>query len=260
MSVAPPPSDATLYCTANDDIVDFFDKYDAFLDSDEVLVDGTVKKKSNVSSADMPDDNNKIGPTNPTKTEVERRIRAASNWIDEFTGHAWRERTVENEYKSLRTMMGGASNYYWRAGTPIKLMKRSVRTPLDSSKGDKIEFWEGGSWTDWVSDSGYTEGRENDYWVDESTGTLYVYRRHIFFQRHKEVRVTYRYGKDTIPQAIRDVCARRTAAHYLETQQFRVTTPGNEQAPDSASLAEKWRETCKEDLRPYEEVRTIGTM
>lgn len=231
MSVQPPdPEQTEGYCDPAD-VADFFDKYDTFDDE-----------------------------TNPTRAQVKARIMAASNWIDDFTGHAWRERRVTGEYKSLSNKMGGASNYYWRAGTPLKLMKRSIRTPLDESKGDKIEFWQGNEWNDWVSDPNMDEGRDGDYWVEDATGQLYVYRRHIFFQRHKEIRVDYRYGKETVPQTIRDVCARRTAAHYLESQQYRVTVPGNEEAPDALTVAEKWREICEEDLGPFKELRTMGTM
>jgi len=256
MSVQPPDPQSTTGYADPDDITDFFDKYEAFLDRDEVLLeDGSVIQESNVGSGDTVKEE---GPTNPTKSQVESRILAASNWIDEFTGHAWRERQVVNEYKSLYNSGTGATHYYWRAGSPLKLMKRSIRTPLDPAKGDKIEIWDGDGYEDWVGSSQYEEGRNQDYWVEDATGMLYLYRRHIFFQRHKEVRVTYRYGKETVPQIIRDTCARRVAAHYLESQQYRITVPGNEEAPDPTTVAEKWREICEQDLGPFEEVRTLG--
>lgn len=260
MSVQPPvPEETDGYCEAIH-VTDFFDKYNAFLNHDEVFVDGEIQLKDNVADADMPEDPDDAGPTNPTRDQVEMRIMAESNWIDQHTGHAWRDRRVVDEHKSLSNTMGGASSYYWRAGTPIKLMKRSIRTPLDPEKGDKIEIWQGNEWKDWVADDTMTEGRDGDYWVEESTGTLYIYRRHIFFQRHKEVRVSYRFGKDRVPQTIRDVCARRVAAHYLESQQYRITVPGNEEAPDASSVAENWREVCKQDLETFKEVRTMGSM
>lgn len=261
MSVQPPdPNRTEGYCDPQD-VTDFFDKYPAFLNRDELWDEETgevVKKADYGGDIDMIEDPEHVGPTNPSRRQVESRIMASSNWIDDYTGHAWRERRVENEYKSLSNSSGGSATYYWRAGTPIKLHKRSIR-PFDPDKGDKIEFWQGNEWKDWVADSTKEEGRNGDYWCERSTGQLYVYRRHIFFQRHKELRITYRYGKDMVPQTIRDVCARRTAAHYLESQQYRITVPGNEEAPDASSVAENWREICKQDLKPYKEVRTMGS-
>jgi hypothetical protein len=222
MSVQPPPEDLEGYCDVSD-VSFFFEKMDI-----------------DVSS-------------NPTQKHVEDRIKAESNWIDEYTNHAWRERTVENEYHDF------TDTYYWRAGMPIKLQKRDIRQ-FDESKGDKIEFLEGGgNYTDWVSNSSYKEGRDEDYWLDASQGLLHVYRRNIFFKRYKEMRVTYRYGKQRVPQTIRDVCAQRTAAWLMEAQQYRITTPGNENAPDPQSVAQTWREDAERRLEPFVEVRSIGT-
>lgn len=217
------------YCDPNDDVAVFFEKYE----------DG-------FKEADDPD------VTNPTLGEVQQRIMAESDWIDEYTGHAWRDRQVVNEYRNF------AETYYWRAGMPIKLQKRDIRTPLDESEGDKIEFWQGDSYNEWVSDPAKTEGRNGDYWVNDTEGFLYVYRRQIFFRRHKEIRLTYRYGKDRIPQAVRDACAHRVAAWFLEAQQYRITTPGNEEAPDPSNVAERWREQAKMMLDPFKEIKSAG--
>lgn len=247
MSVRPAPQ-LEGYATA-DDVADLFDKFDDGFDTD----------------------------TNPSLSEVQRRSRIESDWVDQYTGHAWRPRTVEDEYLSL------TGSYYWRAGSPLKLHKRQIITPLDDSKGDKLEVWEGGGggedgWENWVSEAQYEEGRNADFWIEDATGMLYVYRRKIFFQRHKEIRVTYRYGREwpdpatndtnlsdedyvrqNVPQAIRDAVARRVAAYYLDSQQYRTTTPGNEESPDPKAVAESWREDTKETLKPYKEVRSVGS-
>lgn len=223
------------------DLVDYFPKFDEF--------------RSETSS----------DPTSPTLEQVERRLKAASDWIDSYTGMAWRERQVEKEYLTLDNV------YYWAAGSPLALHKRNIITPLDPSEGDKLEVWNGSQYEDWASLSEYKQDRDEDFWIEDSTGMLYVYRRKIWFERHKEIRVTYRYGREwpddpdpevkrqNVPRLIRDVCARWAAAYYLEAQQYRITTPGNEEAPDAASTAEMWREACKRDLEPYKEVRTLGS-
>lgn len=248
MSVRPPAPDAEGYCTP-EELTDFFEKIEVFLDRGEVLtVDGDVVDAGSVPDADVVEK----GPTDPTRSNVEKRILAASNWIDNYTGHAWRPRQVEKEYISL----GG--NYYWMAGTPMKLQKRDIVTPLDPSEGDKLEIFTGNEWEDWVDDSAIDEGRNGDYWIEDSTGMLYLYRRRLWFRRHKEIRVTYRYGKERVPQTIRDVCARKAAIHYLEAQQYRMTTPGNEEGPDALAVAENWREQCEKELEEYQELRTLG--
>lgn len=216
------------YCDPNDDIAVFFEKYDEF------------KPKGD------PD------VTDPTLEQVQQRIMAESDWIDQHTGHSWRARTVRDEFHNFE------NTYYWRAGMPIKLLKRDVRTPLDSSEGDKIELWDGDGYTDWVADPAKTEGRNGDYWVNEPEGMLYIYRRQIFFRRHREIKLTYRYGKEKVPQAVRDACARRVAAYFLEAQQYRMTTPGNEEAPDPMNVAERWRELAKEQLKPFKEIKSAG--
>lgn len=221
-------TDEKAYCDPNDDVAVFFEKFDEFKGKDD------------------PD------KTNPTLEEVQQRIMAESEWIDHHTGHAWRPRQVTNEFHNFE------DTYYWRSGMPIKLQKRDIRTPLDEGEGDKIEFWQGDSYNEWVSDPSKDEGRDGDYWVNESEGFLYVFRRAIFFKRHKELRVSYRYGKEQVPQAVRDACARRVAAFFLEAQQYRMTVPGNEEGPDPMSVAERWRELAKQTLQPYREVKSAG--
>lgn len=223
MSVQPGSPSDEVYCTA-DDVAIYFDKYDNGFDSS----------------------------TNPTKTQVETLIEEKSDQIDRMTGHAWRERQVVDEYHDLE------GPYYYGSGTPISLQKRNIRTPLDSAEGDKIEFWTGNEYRDWVSDPEIDAGRENDYWLDESTGQLHVYRRQWFWSRYKELRITYRYGKETVPTQIEQICAKLVAAELYRTQQYRVTTPGNEESPDAQAIADKWIEEAEKQLKRYKEVRSIG--
>lgn len=223
MSVQPPTDDTEPYCQPAD-VAEFFDKYE----------DGFTEQ------------------TNPSRNEVMRRIDAESNWVDQFTGHAWRERTVLREYHDLD------GPYRHRSGTPISLGMRDIRTPLDESKGDKLELWRGNGYDDFVSDPEFEYGRDGDYWIEESIGMLYLYRRYVHWERHREIRITYRYGKEEIPPMVSDAVAKRAAAYFLESQQYRITTPGNDDAPNADQIAEKWREQTKEDLKVLQEVRSSG--
>lgn len=224
MSVQPigNPGPDDLYCDPID-VASYFDKYDVF-DTD----------------------------TNPSEQEVRRRIAGESNWVDTHTGHAWRERTVQEEYHDLSGL------YRWQSGTPISLGMRDIRTPLDSAKDDKLEVWDGSNWIDYVSNTDYKEGRNEDFWIEDSIGMLYLYRRYVFSDRHREIRLTYRYGKQNVPQDIRDAVAKRVAATFLESQQYRVTTPENDDGPNAEKVAETWREQTEKDVDKYTEIKSTG--
>jgi len=220
MSVQPADENLEGYCNI-EDVLDFFDRFEP-------------------GESDV--------PTN----RIERQILAKSQRIDSYTGHAWRERKVKEEYKNLN------NTYRWNSGMPIYTQKRDIRTPLDPEKGDAIELWDGSDYTDLVGEEEYSEGRNEDYWVEESTGVIYLYRRQILFSRYREVRVSYRYGKEIIPQSIREICAKLVAADMMETDFYRYTTPGNEEAPNAEAVAEGFREQAKNQLEPYKEVRGTG--
>ena len=182
---------------------------------------------------------------------IQRKISAKSSEIDSQTSHAWRERRVVNEFKNLENV------YRWNTGIPVYLTQRDIRTPLDSEKGDKVEIWRGNRYTDLVADDSFSEGRDEDYWVEEGTGVLYLYRRTLF-QRHRQLRLTYRFGKEKVPAIIQDVCAQLVAADLMETDFYRYTTPGNDEAPNAENVADNIREQAKRKLEPYKEVRSTG--
>ena len=218
------PADITSegYCEP-EDVVTYFDRFDEF----------------------TPD-------TNPSEERVRRQIASKSSKIDTFTGHAWRERKVENEYKNLE------GPYRWRSGLAIKLTRRDIRTPLDPDKGDKIELWRGNGYDDLVADEQFDEGRDEDFWIEEPTGMLHIFRRKTFFKRYRELRVSYRFGKEIVPADITEACAKLVAADLMESDFYRYTTPGNEEAPDAERVAETWREQVWTDLEPYKEIRGQG--
>ena len=86
---------------------------------------------------------------------------------------------------------------------------------------------------------------------------LYLYRRTLF-QRHRQLRLTYRFGKEKVPAIIQDVCAQLVAADLMETDFYRYTTPGNDEAPNAEKVDGNNREQAKRKLEPYKEVRSTG--
>jgi hypothetical protein len=238
MSAVPGSTEDELYCTP-DDVAVFFDKYSG-PNGDPVFSDG-------------------FGPdTNPTEGEVIMLIEEQTEYIEQYTGGAWRAKRIENELKNLDM------TYYFNAGTPFQLMNRNVRD-LDGDKGDKLEIFEGSigqgseGYTDWLQDPDETEGRnEGDYWLDNTTGKLYIYKAGYFFDRYKYLRVTYRYGKDKVPASIRNACAKLVAADLLRSQQYRVSTPGSEGSPEELQTAEAYQEQAMKRLDKYKEIKSIG--
>lgn len=223
----PVDGDAGGYCEP-EDVVQYFDRFDHF-----------------EADSDQPRDH------------IKRQIMSKSERIDTKTGHAWRERKVEDEMHDLDQV------YRFGSGQPISLSKRAIRTPLDPDKGDKIELYEGGgesdgAYHDLVADGSKNEGRNGDYWVDSETGMLHVYRRGSYFTNYQAIRVSYRYGQKVIPADITEVCAKLVAADLMESDFYRYTQPGNEEAPDAENIAEKWREQSEKDLHHYNEVRSTG--
>jgi len=224
MSIEPATVEAEGYCTV-DDVLSFFDRFDGEVTDDSIV----------------------------TEEQLENRIAAKSSQIDSYTGHAWRERRMVNEFHNLR------GPYRWNSGLELSLTRRDIRIPMDPEKGDKLEFWRGSEYVDFLDDDNdFTEGRNEDFWIEESTGTIYVRRRRTFFNRHREMRITYRFGKDKVPAIIQEGCAQLVAADLMETDFYRYTTPGNDEAPDASTVADKMREQVKNNLETFKEVRGQG--
>lgn len=191
--------------------------------------------------------------TDPTKQEVEELILEVSDEIDRYTGHAWRERKVENEYHDL-----DETPYYFGSGTPIKLGKREIVTPLDSAEGDKLELWTGSEYQDWAADDSKEEHRNGHYWIDETNGLLYVYRRWSTWSE-PALRISYRYGnQQNVPRDVKNACARLVAAELLWTDQYSDLLPaGNDGAPDASTAAETLEDRAYEKLDNRKEVRAL---
>ena len=239
MSTVPGSPEDKLYCSP-DDVSVFFDKFSG-PNGDPLFSDGFGSD------------------TNPTAGEVEMLIEEQTEYIEEITGHAWRAKKVREETKNLER------SYYFNAGTPFQLMHRDVRD-LDPAKGDKLEVFEGSiesgpgdGYSNWLEDPNQVQGRnEGDFWIDNQTGKLYIYKAGYFFERYKYLRVTYRYGKEKVPASIRNSCAKLVAADLLKAQQFRVTTPGGEGGPEPIQVASSYEKRAKERLEQYKEVKSLG--
>lgn len=151
--------------------------------------------------------------TTPTKTQVEGFINEAEDEIDQRTNHAWRSKIVTDEYYDIPTKGSRTHHFgYPHDGIPIYIRHRNITTFVSGT--DKIEVWNGSEWIEWVATK--TEGRANDYWMDNERGVLYL---RLFWPHFltKAVRLTYRYGEATVPKDIKKACSLIASIKVLQS-------------------------------------------
>jgi len=153
------------------------------------------------------------GSTTPTDTQVDDFINAAEDEIDRATRHAWRTVTVTDEFYDIPPDYGVSSRYSSDPGIPIHLRHREGKT-LASGSGDKLEVWDGAVYVQWLTTM--TEGRADDFWLDNEQGVLYLKTIWSSFFWKKGLRLTYRFGDATVPADIRDATAMLAAIKVLQ--------------------------------------------
>lgn len=186
--------------------------------------------------------------TDPTLLEVEALINSAEDQIDEHTHHAWRVKTVTDEYHDLEALYTGM----YRAELPVKLNHRSIRTLVSGT--DKIEIWNGSLWVDLVlAANGYTEGRGSDYWVDYTHGIIYFCEEKPQWAEHG-VRVTYRYGEATVSKAVEEACTKLAAMNIAENDSYVIQLPEGVDKYAISSKIESWKKDIQRILSNLQEI------
>ena len=190
------------------------------------------------------------GGTSPTDVEVEALIEEWMEYIDRQTGHSWRENRVVEEMKDP-----DGSYDFW-AGRPYNLTQRHVRD-LDADAGDSLEEYTGGGWNDWLTDDGKSQGRGNDYWLDNAAGILYIDSLY-WFRRHPQFRISYRYGDPNgATRAIRMATAKLVAADIAATDQYSMNIPGTDGQIDIMEASERWREDAERIIAERTETQYV---
>lgn len=230
--------DTELYCSTRD-VARFVKPRDPSATPDEPWPD------------DFRDEDHADGATEPSASEVERHIEAASAEIDRRTQQSWRANQVHDETHDHHGL------YYWLSGHPIKLPKKNIR-PLDPAQGDKLEVWNGNEWEEWLQRDSYTQGRDGDFWLDRPNGILWIYERAIL-RPHPKFRLTYRYGYEHVPADVRDAVAKRAAADIVTGDFGGMVVPGNNQGEnaDPISSAQEWKEDFKETCKRYKKISFV---
>ena len=173
--------------------------------------------------------------TTPTKAQVEKVINRKEEVLDRRIGHTFgRNKTITNEIHDLPLL------YTFGWGTPIYLQHRNIRD-LSNAAGDKIEVWKGESneYDDILTDSQW-------YQFDPVYGRLYL-RGFIFsIMRKNRIRVTYRYGDETVPLDVADACIKLVSINLLTTSLRMDRLPVGGSAMTWNDIIAQWKEDIEE--------------
>lgn len=181
--------------------------------------------------------------TTPTQAQIESLIEEAEEDIDFTTGHSWRESSVIEEY------LKPISVYRYGTGIAFNLQNRSIRSI------EKIQVWNGSTWEDWILTR--TEGRNKDYWIDETNGVLYLVTLKSVFPAG--VKVDYTYGELTVPKDISKATTLLTAIEILNSPEYSVVlfTEASQNNARNESKLEKWQKTVDNILFKHSEFKVI---
>lgn len=189
--------------------------------------------------------------TIPSSSSVETFILEAEEQVDRDTQRAWRSRTVTNEYHDIN------KNTQWHPGQGIriKLNHRFIKS-LSSGSGDKLEVWEGSGYIDFLTNR--TEGRGNDFWLDYENGVLYL-RNYVYVFYANAIRITYRYGEETVPFNITQATAIHAGFLILnnEDSSFLLSETGETKNQPYDQRLSILQRRYKQILSNFAEVRTI---
>lgn len=174
--------------------------------------------------------------TPPTRDTVRKMIRANEDWLDQFTRRSWRPRVSYNETHNF--------NPYG-----VKLKKYPVWFMMS------VGLWNGSTF------NAMTEGRGQEYFVDQGTGrllfTIPSYRlRNYTFLLSRSLRqsfsllVTYAYGEDfdTSPYTfdVKNIILKKTAADLINQNDWTgLFSSGMDNVPKPQKVASWIREATE---------------
>ena len=155
-----------------------------------------------------------------TQAEIEALINSNEDQIDTDTQHAWRIKTVTNEFQSYRdpTLFGAYTRDF-----AVFLDHYDVQQ-FTRASGDKLEIWKDTKWVDCLDPTnGFSEGMGigDGFWVDYVIGAIHF--NTAFPSAGKNtVRVTYRYGESAVHSNVKKACILLTAIDMLGNDRYRV--------------------------------------
>lgn len=206
--------------------------------------------------------------TDMSTTEVEDKLKAASEWIDSYTRKAWRTRRVSN--RTLRVNVSRDQERWYEQGRrrmtahggrsqllhpvdPWALVKLRYLYVTDVSL---VKVLLPTSSTDITSD----EGRDQEWHYEGRDGKLYVHVSNFSagpvrgggVVPNPKVEVTFDYGRSTIPDDVDDAAERLVAADLINTDSYgAVIGQGPDNVPDMNTGAQELFSGAMRILKKY---------
>jgi len=142
--------------------------------------------------------------------------------IDSFLNTSSQTNKVEDEFHDINLRARDIEGFIG-----IMLNNR----PLITKDSDwKIEVWGDDTYTDYITDK--TEGRSEDYYIDYKLGIIYI---NVSSYGIHKVKITYKWGKDSVPGVITQLCILKTALNIVDADDY----IGNIQESGDNKLASK---------------------
>ena len=186
--------------------------------------------------------------TTPTDTVVNDFIDANESYINQKTQTAFTI-TSSDTYNLTVTFVRDSLGFY----TGMVSLRHSKVQDLDSGQGDVFKVWNGSQYEDYLTTK--TSGRDNDYWLDNDRGILFL-RLPFLFSRILPIQIKYRYGYSTVPNAIKMATIMLTAADVLENSEFTSNTISGSDV-DYRNRIERLRKRANQLIRPFITYKTV---
>ncbi len=183
--------------------------------------------------------------TVPTKVQVEEWIVESESEINQRTMNSWKTQTITKEYHTIKP----PNRYY--EGTKIFIQNRNITT--FASGTDKIEVWNGSEWEDYLVSR--TEGRNNDYWVNEVDGILWLRTYPRILRRDNDVRLTYRFSEPIVKSDIRKACIRLTAITAIQSDDKSLLIPEGSQNIPLFEKTKIWQREADKIIQDNREIK-----
>ncbi len=176
--------------------------------------------------------------TNPARSTVIDYILQAETFIDRETKDAWKEYQVVEEYHDINLPLAGLPS----RDVVVSLYNSNIRE-FDINKGDKIEFWSGRDWVNYIEDP---QVRDSSWWMDYGIGQIHFNNFWPWFNTGKNrIRCTYRYGATEVPYDIKEACTKIVAIRLLESDFNKLYIMNSKPIMDWNAVVENWKNDLK---------------
>jgi hypothetical protein len=148
--------------------------------------------------------------------------------------------------------------YDWGWGMPLYLKHNQIKLPLDASKGDLVQFWDGDDW----QDMDLPDGTTSEFKIEAEKGVLYLRGWFLSYFRKNKFRITYRYGSsqegELVPETIKEACILLTAMKIINTDFKMSLVPYAEEGKvEKTRLLGIWGKEVNKIMSMYKEIQTI---